>query len=178
MLASNYGNCSVALAAQSQSHPSYHTCNVCRRVWPSSRSSYCANSGLKHWPATSSVRSIQATLQRWACLSACMASLGWQLANWCLHRSAWHESNVSKHPTLPRFVPHRKLPSLHDIGWAFHANTTTNLPMRSVTDHAVSDLDSPALPASLFHRCRSWTALQYVRDIADRGECLTFGSCR
>ena len=41
-----------------------------------------------------------------------------------MHSSAWHESNASKHLTLPCFVPHRKLPSLHDIGWSFHANTT------------------------------------------------------
>jgi hypothetical protein len=74
-------------------------------------------------------------------MSERMASVGWQLANWCLHLSAWHESNVSKHLTLPCFVPHRKLPSLYDIGSAFHANTITNPSMRIVADHAASDLD-------------------------------------
>ena len=85
-------------------------------------------------------------------MSECMESVGWRQTNWCLHRSAWHESNASKHLTLPRFVPHRKLLSLHDIGWSFHANTTTSPTLPMLTDHAASDLDSPALPASLFHR--------------------------
>lgn len=53
---------------------------------------------------------------------------------------------------LPCFVPHRKLPRLYDIGWSFHANTNTSQTMRMVTDQAASELDSPALSASLFHR--------------------------
>jgi len=105
----------------------------------------------------------------------CMASARWQLANWCLHRSAWHESNASKHLILPCFVPHRKLPSLHDIGWAFHANTTTSATMRMVTDHAASDLDSPALPASLFHRLGQHVeTCETLRTVVR----AYFGSCR
>lgn len=107
-----------------------------------------------------------------------MASVGRQLANWCLHGMAWHESNASKHPRPLCFVPHRKLPSLHHIGWALHANTPTNPSMRMSADHAALDLIRPHCRHTSFIGCRSLTALQYARDIAGRGVCFSFGSCR